>query len=159
MKYKKLTNLILISLFLSSLQAQEAISASGGDANGNGGSISYTIGQLVYTSHTGTNSSVSQGIQQSYMISTLGIEDANKIKLNCFVFPNPTKRYLILKVENTNLSNLQYQLFNLSGKLIDKGKLTNNETKIMMGNLVSATYFLKILDNQEVYKVFKLVKN
>ena len=48
MKYKKLklSTVLLLSLGLTGLQAQEAILASGGDASGSGGSASYSAGQV-----------------------------------------------------------------------------------------------------------------
>ena len=32
---------------------QQSVNSSGADANGNGGTASYSIGQVVYTTHTG----------------------------------------------------------------------------------------------------------
>ena len=37
------------------LHAQESVPATGGDGSGSGGSTSYTIGQVVYTTNTGGN--------------------------------------------------------------------------------------------------------
>ena len=51
----KLGVVALLFLGLSNLQAQEAVPASGGEAGGSGGSVSYTVGQVVYTTKTGTN--------------------------------------------------------------------------------------------------------
>lgn len=44
--------------------AQETIPSSGGEAAGIGGSASYTIGQLVYTSTTNPSGSLQQGINR-----------------------------------------------------------------------------------------------
>lgn len=59
MRHKKikLCAVLLLGLGLTRLQAQEAIPASGGNATGNGGSASYSVGQVVYTTNTGTNGS------------------------------------------------------------------------------------------------------
>jgi len=40
---------------LTSLQAQETIPALGGNASVAGGSVSYTVGQVVYTTNTGAD--------------------------------------------------------------------------------------------------------
>ena len=86
MKYKKklLTAVMLLGLGgLTSLQAQEAIPATGGEASGSGGSASYTVGQVVYTTNVGTNgNSVAEGVQQPYEISVVtGIPEAKDISL------------------------------------------------------------------------------
>ena len=76
--------------------SQEAIPASGGDASGVGGTLSYTVGQLVYTNNSGNNGSVAQGVQQPYEISTtVGIEITN-ISLDFIAYPNPTSSNIVL---------------------------------------------------------------
>ena len=167
MRYKKLklSAVLLIGIGLTSLQAQEAIPASGGNASGSGGTVSYTVGQVVYTTNTGTNGSVAQGVQQPYEISVVsGIEQAKGINLECSAYPNPTTDFLTLKVENYDNKNLSYQLFDISGKLLKTEKLTGNEITISMANLVSATYFLKVVQtkhasSQQEIKTFKIIKN
>jgi hypothetical protein len=84
MKYKKLilSALLLSGLGLTGLQAQEVIPAVGGNASGSGGSVSYSVGQVAYQTHTGTNGSVVEGVQQPYEISVLtAIEEAKNINL------------------------------------------------------------------------------
>jgi len=56
---------VLISILLFcigiDLQAQEAVSASSGNAAGSGGTVSYTIGQVAYTTNTGASGSITLG--------------------------------------------------------------------------------------------------
>ncbi len=61
-------------------QAHQTMPASGSDAFGSGGSISYTIWQLAYTANIGANNSLAQGVQQVYEISTLWVDDFREIK-------------------------------------------------------------------------------
>lgn len=162
MQYKKnkFSTVLLLGLGLTGIQAQQAIPASGGNASGTGGSVSYTVGQVVYTTNPGINGSVAQGVQQSYKISIVtGLKLANEISLICSAYPNPTTDFLTLKVENYQSDNLTYQLFDVNGKLIENKKIESNETSIAMSNLASATYFLKVTDNQKEVKIFKIIKN
>ncbi|MBC8344608.1 MAG: T9SS type A sorting domain-containing protein [Bacteroidetes bacterium] len=157
--------LILFALFFSItiIQAQEVIPASGGNATGSGGSVSYTIGQIVYSTNSGTNGSVAEGVQQPYEISeATSIEEARDISLICTAFPNPTNDFLTLKIDaSTTLSiqTLSYQLYDISGKLIEKKKISSNETIISSIYLVSGVYFLKVIDKNKEIKTFKIVKN
>lgn len=165
MRNKKLELIILFFLCITGLQAQESIPASGGNASGSGGTVNYTVGQVVYTTNTGTNGSIAQGVQQPYEISVVsGIEQAQDINLICTAYPNPATDFLTLKVENYDNENLSYQLFDISGKLLKNKKITGNETSIDMSNLVSAIYFLKIVKTQGIasqkeVKTFKIIKN
>ncbi|MBI9069935.1 MAG: T9SS type A sorting domain-containing protein [Salinivirgaceae bacterium] len=158
-KKRILFALFSIVLCLTHLQAQQAIPASGSNASGSGGTASYTIGQLVYTTNTGTTGSVAQGVQQPYEISLVsGIEQAKGINLKCSAYPNPTADFLNLNIENYNNENLSYQLFDISGNLLENKKLTSNETRIDMNNRIPAIYFLKVIDNQIEIKTFKITK-
>ena len=158
-KKLKLIAVFLLCLGLTALQAQEAIPATGGETSGSGGSTSYTVGQVVYTTNTGTNGSVAQGVQQAYKIELIdGIDQANYINLVCKAYPNPTTDFLTLNIENYDNENVSYQLFDMSGKLIESKKLTGSETTIPMINRVSSIYFLKVFCNQTEVKTFKIIK-
>jgi len=74
-KYKSRTIILFTAglLWTGFAQAQESTNASGGDAIGSGGSVGYSIGQLLYTTSTGSNGRVAQGVQHAYEIFTIGI--------------------------------------------------------------------------------------
>jgi hypothetical protein len=158
-KKLKFCTVLLLFIGLTGLQAQNTISASGGNASGSGGSVSYTIGQVVYNTYTGTNGSAAHGVQQPYEISVVtGIEEAKDISLEIMVYPNPATDFIKLKIENYELQNLRYQLYDINGSLLLDNKVESNETNIVMSNFLPATYFLKVTDKNKVVKTFKIIK-
>lgn len=160
MKHKKLKlfTLFLFTIGITGLQAQETIPAAGGNASGSGGSSSYTVGQITYSTNTGENGSVSEGIQQPFEIMVVTeIKEASAISLHCF--PNPTTDFIKLETGNCTLTDLSFQLYDMHGKLLEDRTIQGNETNIAMNHLTPATYFLKIIrDNKEI-KTFKIIKN
>ncbi|RUA31173.1 MAG: hypothetical protein DSY76_01675 [Bacteroidetes bacterium] len=158
MKHKKtMTSIALLLLGLGGLHAQESPTATGGEATGSGGTASYSVGQVVYTTNTGTNGSVAQGVQQPYEISTtVGINETT-INLELSVYPNPTTNYLTLKVEDN--ANLSYQLYDMQGKLIESKTLQSTSTNINLEAQQAATYFVKVIKNNQSIKTFKVIKN
>ncbi len=60
--------LLIIGLSVSSY-AQESAHAAGGDISGSGGSVAYSVGQVVYTAHAGVSGIEAQGVQQRYEIA------------------------------------------------------------------------------------------
>lgn len=145
----------------ATIQAQNTIPASGGNASGDGGTVSYSVGQVVYTTNTSvTSGSIAQGVQQPFEISVItAIEQAEDITLVCSVYPNPANDFLTLKVENYDNKSLSYRLFDANGKLLESKKVTGNETTISMANLLPNLYLLKVIDNQKEIKIFKIIKN
>jgi hypothetical protein len=140
-------------------QAQESVNATGADSFGSGGSIAYSLGQVVYTTNTSAFGKVSQGVQQAYDIFTVGINETD-LNVSLSVFPNPSSDYLTLQVNDFELSNLNYQLFDIQGKLLSNGKVTAKQTQINTSSLSPATYFINV-ETQENKKVqsFKIIKN
>lgn len=162
MKYYKL-KLIAVLLFfktLTAVQAQEALPATGGEASGNGGSVSYSVGQAVYTASTGSNGTLTAGVQQAFEISLVsGIEDAHSINLSVIAYPNPTTDYLTLSIHEFDISNLSYQLYDNQGKLLKSEKITDQQSRIGMSSLIASSYFVKVFNNSTELKTFKIIKN
>lgn len=157
MKHKKLKLGLLLVGFSLTAQAQQAATVSGGTASGTGGTVTYSVGQVVYTTNTGSNGSVAQGVQQAYEISiVLGVEN-HMIHL-IQAYPNPTIDYLTLNVGNSDLSSLNFQLYDITGKLIENKKISSSIETIRMENLPSGTYFLKVANNIQEVKTFKIIK-
>jgi hypothetical protein len=159
-KRLKLSTVLLLGLGLTGVQAQTSVNATGGDASGGGGSVSYSVGQVVYTTHTGTSGSVAEGVQQPYEISVVtGLEEAQSINLSVTAYPNPTTDYLTLRIDEFEISNLSFQLYDMNGKLLQNEKITGNQTSIVMSNLLPATYFVKVIQGNKEVKTFKIIKN
>jgi len=151
---------LLFSKGLWTLYAQQSVPASGGNATGNGGSASYSVGQVVYTAITSPGGSVLQGVQQPFEITVItGVAEAKGITLQCFAFPNPTSDNVTLKIEGELKPNYVAYLYDIHGKLLKTQKLEGNETSISMQNFAKAIYFLKITDDTKEIKSFKIIKN
>lgn len=142
------------------LKAQEVITTTGGNASGSGGTVSYTIGQVVYTTNTGTNGSVIQGVQQPFEISVItGYENVKNVNLNMTTYPNPTTNTLTLRIDNVELINYSLEVFDMNGKLLISKTIEETETFISMVDLQPANYIFKVLENKKEVKVFKIIKN
>jgi len=140
-------------------QAQESANASGGDATGSGGTVAYSVGQVVYITNTGSTGSVAQGVQHAYEIFTVGIKET-ELNILLTAFPNPTADNLTLQISDYNNEKLSYQLFDMQGKQLSNAQITAQQTQINMNSLPTATYFINVV-NQENKKVqsFKIIKN
>ncbi|MCK5538314.1 MAG: T9SS type A sorting domain-containing protein [Bacteroidales bacterium] len=156
--FTKLSFLFFFTFVLTNVQAQETISASGASVSGNSGSLSYSVGQLVYSQIGENKGSAIQGVHQPYEISVVsGINLAEQISLSCSVYPNPTSDYLTLELKNYNDEDMHYQLLNLSGKLLETKKLISNKTIISMEKYKPAIYFLKVTNNNKNSIIFKII--
>jgi hypothetical protein len=152
---------VLIFLF-TAVSAQEAIPVSGGNASGEAGSLSYSVGQAVYTTVAGAEGIVAQGVQQPYEISALtGTHKVAGISLEVSAYPNPAADYLILNTGAESFQGnhtLEYRMYDMNSKLLHAEKLISNETTIAMGHLMPSVYFVKIINGDQEIKSFKIIK-
>jgi len=155
----------LLGFSLTGAMAQEALPSAGGNASGSGGSVSYTVGQVVYTLYTSGNGSVTQGVQQPYEIYVeVESGEADGVDLVCTSYPNPVSDILVLEIRDYQNQYLVYRLYDGNGYLLDSKKIRGNVTAISMGDLASGTYFLKVLKSDQPsffygIKTFKIIKN
>lgn len=152
----------LVALLLCATQSifsQESLSTSGGEATGSGGTSSYSIGQLVYTTDSGSNGSLTQGVQQSIELFSLTNPEFTGVALNLATYPNPTTDYIVLQLKDSDLKGLTYVLYDMLGKTIVKGAALKEKTQISMQQLEMGTYILKVNQNSKELKSFKIIKN
>ena len=72
--------IILLLFFYANLNAQNALTAVGGDIQSDNGSASYTVGQLVYTQKSDSHNTALEGVQQPYEISIISGVDGAEIQ-------------------------------------------------------------------------------
>jgi hypothetical protein len=163
--YLKLHLCIVLVFFItvcsnSSLFSQSTFATSAASVTDNGGSVSYTIGQIAYSSIEQTEGTVLQGVQQPYEVFVItSAVESNTINLVCSVFPNPTSHKLILEVKDFNSEDLMYELYDVSGKQLLHDQIFSNQTTIDLQELAPTSYFLRVISHSEIIKVFKIVKN
>jgi hypothetical protein len=150
--------LILCTLTVS-LKAQQVISSAGGSATGTGVQLSWTIGEPVIETFTGSSAILTQGFHQSKLTVT-AIDPAIYPDLELSVFPNPVSSSLRLVTRGDQLQKLSYQLYNMEGQSILSGKVEASPELINMELYTSGTYLLKVLKNGNVpVRTFKIVKD
>jgi hypothetical protein len=149
-----------LGLGATTVFAQNGLVAAGGMATGTGGNVSFSMGQVFYSSPSSTTHNLVQGMQQPYEISTLtGLDKSVQgINLVATVYPNPIVESLTLKVENGKWKNLSYSLFDGQGRLMLSGQLSGEETRIDVSALSNSNYFLKVSEESQLIKTFQILK-
>ncbi|KOY52218.1 T9SS type A sorting domain-containing protein [Polaribacter dokdonensis] len=153
---KKILLLFILSISIS-VFSQSTNSSAGGKATGNG-SVTYTVGQNIYTTNIGTNGSVSQGVQQSLEIFVLSNKDFKELNLNAFTYPNPTKDKITLELSNLEQTNLSFTMFDIKGRTLLKGVIKEKNTSIIMKDYSAGVYLLKVHQQNKELKTFKIIK-
>jgi hypothetical protein len=145
-------------LWAGSAQAQESANASGGNATGSGGTVAYSVGQVVYTSNTSSSGTVNTGVQHAYEIFTVGIKET-ALNMSLTAFPNPTMENLTLQISDYNNEKMHCMLYDMQGKLISNVPIVAQQTPIDMSALPPATYFINVINHKnKKLQTFKIIK-
>ena len=139
------------------VQAQQATTAGGGDAAGSGGTVAYSIGQLVYTTSLNGAGIAAQGVQHAYETFTIGIVQTT-LNASLTAFPIPVSENLTLKISNYNEKKLFLCLYNMHGKLVNNRQIISEETEINMINMASESYSLVVFNDGQIVKTFQIIK-
>lgn len=150
-------------LFLLSFHAmaQESVLSANSNATGTAGTVSYSVGQVVFNTNTGVAGTIMEGVQQPYEILFMdGIEPHAGISLECVVYPNPVNSYVKLKIENLRTLGfiMSCQLTDMHGLLLHSIKISENETIIPMDDLSPEIYFLTVFGDGKAWQTYKIIK-
>lgn len=157
-KIKISLTIFCLGIFLD-MFAQQSVHTSGGNGNGSGGSVSYSIGQISYKATVGTNVKVIEGVQQPFEIQIItGLNNQLANDLNIKVYPNPTLDFITLNVDDLSQGNIYFRLYDMHGRLIENGEVLQNQTQLNLNFLPAAPYLLKVLSRKREIRTFKIFK-
>jgi hypothetical protein len=143
-------------LYCSSVLAQERPVASGGEASGTGGTVSYTIGLPDYLTYSANNGTLSQGLQQAYELLSLNVAEWNK-DFKVAIYPNPVIDYLVIEIPETD-PELSYHIISSEGKVVKNGRLSDIKTTVDLNAFVSEGYFIEIRKNNLPVRQYQFIK-
>jgi len=157
-KMKKYLLCLFLTLVFFKMQAQSNTLVSGGTATGSSGTLSYSLGQIDYSSLTGSGGSMTEGVQQPYELTFLDADDYPNIILQMKVYPNPFETQIILSISDFTSEYLEYSVYDMQGKLLISNKISAIETTLSLENQQAATYLLQVTDSGQLLKTFIIIK-
>lgn len=147
--------LAVIHNYSTAQSNQELISASGDHYINSTVQLSWSIGEIVIETKSNSTNIITQGFHQTNL-SVVGIEDYS-LSTEINVYPNPTT--FMLSIEVDKFEELNYQLFDINGKLISTSVLVQNTTSISVAKLATGSYILKVVDSKtNKSKNFQIIK-
>ncbi|MBC7864158.1 MAG: T9SS type A sorting domain-containing protein [Bacteroidia bacterium] len=87
----------------------------------------------------------------------IGVNENEKEENAVVVFPNPAKNYFTISTENFNPQKCFYQMYDLSGKKLLEGKITNAQTQVQLQGFSNGEYIVKVFSDKEKISTHKIV--
>ncbi|WP_019038599.1 T9SS type A sorting domain-containing protein [Psychroflexus tropicus] len=152
----------LVLVFIAGMSlntvAQQITLTSGGNAISSGGSLSFSIGQVSYNSYSSSSGQLSEGVQQSFEVSTLSVEKPIAA-FSLAIYPNPTSKFISMDFKNQFEGGYHFKLFDMQGKLLIEQDVHNQNTRIDLREFASSTYILNLFKNNSIIQSFKILKH
>ena len=153
---------ILFFLFSISVTSQDldhyVIGSDGGHSRNNQFSLDYTIGEVIteFGEDTLNNVHLTQGFQQT-MLAIVSVEDhLQEIEID--VYPNPAVEYLNISIPALQ-EDMQFSLFDMQGKLIEKQKIDSKKFTIGFSNMSTGNYLLVFSNKDQRIKTLQVQKS
>ncbi len=149
----------LLFLFcISYFYGQEAILSSGKSITSDGGSVSFSIGQINTMTSSSENYLIIEGVQQTFDAMPTSISDTPIHNELITIYPNPTKDIIQIKTDVPNTFFTQIKIYNSEGSLIESIKTKKAIYKLNISSLPSGIYYIQTKTNQNYLSSHKLIK-
>ena len=149
----QLTILLILALgSLASAQSitPEVVSSGGGDTTNANVGLSWTIGEPVGETQSGSNGTITQGFHQSHF-EIVSLEEHSELGYEIVVYPNPTTDYIQIELKfNGELPAPTETKFNIAlvdhagKKLLSEDIKNKLEYAVSMSEYAQGQYFLTI---------------
>ena len=147
--------LVLFSLLNTiTVYGQEVVATQGDSYSNASANIDFTIGEVIIDTGTDGTNDITQGFHQTKW-DFVGLEN-HAPNYEATIFPNPTED--VLNIRTSTFENVTYTLYDEKGKLVMQNTLTAEQTPIQVSHLAPGSYSLKLNNETQNLKMFKLVK-
>lgn len=164
---KKIYTLVL-SLFTLTAWSQDiplqVVAAGGGyyENTSAGLSISWTLGEVAYTTLSSSNYILTQGFQQGNLFTTSVDKPLSAVN-GIAVYPNPAKDFVKIRLEIQNISGAAiFELYDITGRKVLSKELSVEQSvpvEINLSEVRPGIYLLKVsMVKDNLFRTVKLVK-
>ncbi|MFN5417284.1 MAG: T9SS type A sorting domain-containing protein [Flavobacteriia bacterium] len=153
-------NILLVLLLISIVgNTQSNIVSTGSEATNSSGSLSVSVGQISFVSESNASGSMNSGNQQAFEIFSNKLTKNSTPNFLLQIAPNPTSDFLSLVVEDLEIKDLNFTLFDGEGKILIHSNIEFKETQIDFRNFANGIYSIAFYKNQSILESFKIIKN
>jgi hypothetical protein len=157
MMNKMILSIVLLAGIVSAY-GQEVTSATGAYLKTDNASIQYCLGEAVNFTAMADDVVLTQGfVQPKISVQQTAIDDIYE-SFGLSVYPNPTAGKVNL-IFGEIPEDATYSLYNNSGSLMLKGKVTDQNTSVSLEGNPTGTYIIVVKDAKGKTANYKIIKN
>lgn len=139
------------------LSAQQLTVSGGGDIRNSTGAVSYSVGQIFYSSQGGGSGRVQEGLQQPYARAAAVVPYGADHSPGISVFPNPTTGLLTVNLPSPDVQT-RYTVTDIQGRFFGSGMLSLASDGLSLAPYPPALYILTVMPSGMKPKTFTIIK-
>lgn len=147
---KQFIAILTFSTFALCLQAQSAVTATGGVASDGAHVMTYSVGQTAVTATP--DGRLREGVVQPYVVEEVSVPENAGVSPDLVVYPNPTLDGVTLRRQDMG-RNAVVRLYALDGRLLRTEEWAGESLRLDLSALAAGVYMLKV--NNITYKITK----
>jgi hypothetical protein len=136
--------------------AQQDVVAGGGNASSTTGSISYSVGQALYTHESNAAGSIQLGVQQPYAVTPIAVYEPWR-ELVVGLYPNPTRGQVLIDMPQF-IAGITASIFDMNGSIVEQFPLESAKTILSAEAWPAAQYIIQLTDISGNSSKYKLIK-
>jgi hypothetical protein len=154
--------IVFMAIIISAkAQVQELVSCAGDFFQTPQISISWSLGEPMTETFTGSDIILTQGFQQGIM-DLVGVPDGNLYSsFKIEAYPNPTDGKVFIKKGNSQdlgtTTEFNYSILNLQGELLKIGTIDITDSFVDFSSLNQAAYLLVVIAKNQDFKANILI--
>lgn len=158
MKFLKLMMLFGFSVLVQTVMAQSisrsVVGSAGSSLSMEGKRLTWTVGEPVIGTMTGSEHQLGNGFFQSLNVSVFLVKPEKESLTSIEIFPNPATDEF--KIRNKEQHTMTIRIASQDNKLVKEGKIDSGDL-ISVRNWKQGVYFLNVIDNvnnqESIYKI------
>ena len=139
---------------------QMAIVSAGNSVSNVHARFSFSIGQ-VNQEYISNDYQMNQGIQQPFEFVTVATHEPVQHAFGCIAYPNPVSTTLTVSIDENAFSPFKAYRIAICdgmGKTLYAQKIKDPISQVSVANLAPGAYFVQVLDDDDNYVVFQIIK-
>jgi hypothetical protein len=166
----KKTSLCLIFMILVlGLQAQSVERWVIGSAGGsyydgvNNFEMDYTVGEVMVTTISNVNNTLTQGFQQPFKLEWVSVQDYSENPAQIILYPNPVVDQLNLNIQNAKTGEYRVMVFDVLGQLlidqnVSAGFDGTAQLNLNFSPYATGNYYVRITHEKKILQTGKIIK-
>ena len=136
--------------------SQQTLNSGGTSKTDAGGSIDYSIGEVLYATATGTGGTATPGVVQRVNSTLVGLKTVYQSEFFA-LYPNPVHDQLT--IQNLTGQARTVVLRDMHGRVLLMETIGMNQVQLNMNQFAPSIYLLTVLENNQAIATYKVIKN